>query len=78
MSEESGPALFEESARVLFPAPVRELAAELAPVPVPVLSRESVRERGQALVAMRVSPAAPVRYWESAARETDREWDKSC
>lgn len=54
MSEESAPALSEELERVQFPAPVRELAAELAQVPVRVLAREWVRERGPALVAMRV------------------------
>lgn len=71
MSEESGSALFGESARVLFPAPVREWAAGLAQVRVPVRSRESVLEPGPVLVAMRESPAAPVRYWESAAREME-------
>ena len=54
MSEELVPALSEELERVQFPAPVRELAAELAQVPAPVLARESVRERDPALVVMRV------------------------
>jgi len=54
LSEELAPALSEELERVQFPAPVQELAAELAQVPAPVLAREWVRERGPALVAMRV------------------------
>jgi hypothetical protein len=54
LSEELAPALSEEWERVQFPAQVRELAAELVQVPAPVLARESVRERGPALVAMRV------------------------
>jgi len=54
LSEELAPALSEESARVQFLAPVRELAGELGLVLAPVLSLALFREPDQALVAMRV------------------------
>lgn len=65
------PAQFEELGQVQFPAPVRESAAELVPVRVRELGRESVREPDPARVAMEEFPAVLVRYSESAVRERE-------